>query len=343
MKKRILFLSCAIIALFGISPLFAAGNAEKKQASPTAAAAQKKPYEIVLVAKLEHPMFDNMLIGMERANKDLGTHAYKVAPAAADAAQQVALVEDQIAKGVDAILVVPNDPGALEPVFKKANAAGILTFTHESVLSQNITYDIEAFDNASFGRHHMDNLAKAINAEGGYICFVGNLTAVTHNQWVDAAIAWQKEKYPNMKLLRDRLVSDEKTEVAYAKTLEAIKTYGDQLRGIIGSSASDPPGAGLAVAEKGLQNKIAVVGTSIGSMSGQGLEDGSIKVVSIWNPQNIGYAAVWIIKHILDGNTLKDGMEVPKLGKISINGKVILGDVSGILDITKDNYKQFTF
>jgi simple sugar transport system substrate-binding protein len=303
-----------------------------------------KAFNVVLIGKLKHPMFDNTFIGMQQAAKDLGgLNVTMVNPAEADAAQQVAVVEDQIAKGVDAILVVPNDPGALEQVFKKANDAGIKTFTHESVLSKNITFDIEAFDNATFGRHHMDNLAKQLGGEGGYVVFVGNLTAVTHNQWVDAEIAWQKEKYPKMKLLRDRLVSDEKTEVAYAKTLEAIKTYGDELKGVIGSSASDPPGAGLAVAEKGLQGKVAVVGTSLGSMSAQGLEDGSIKVVSLWNPQSIGYAAAFIIKQALLGKPVTSGMDVPHLGKIEIRGKVIYGDASGILDITKDNYKNFSF
>jgi simple sugar transport system substrate-binding protein len=332
--KRLVGLLVVLIAFLAPVVLFAGG----------AAAAEEEDWEIVLIGKLEHPMFDNTFIGMEKAAKELGgMKVTMVNPAEADAAQQVALVEDQIAKGVDAILVVPNDPGALEPAFQKANDAGILTFTHESVLSKNITYDIEAFDNATFGRNHMDNLAKQLNYEGGYICFVGNLTAVTHNEWVDAEIAWQKEKYPNMKLLRDRLVSDEKTEVAYEKTLEAIKTYGDELKGIIGSSASDPPGAGLAVAEKGLQDKIAVVGTSIGSMSGPGLEDGSIKVVSIWDPQKIGYGAAYIIKRVLDGESVDDGMDVPGLGNIDIRGKVIYGDESGILDITKDNYKNFSF
>lgn len=332
--KRLVVLLVVLIAFLAPVVLFAGG----------AAAAEEGDWEIVLIGKLEHPMFDNTFIGMEKAAKELGgMKVTMVNPAEADAAQQVALVEDQIAKGVDAILVVPNDPGALEPAFQKANDAGILTFTHESVLSKNITFDIEAFDNATFGRHHMDNLAKQLNNEGGYICFVGNLTAVTHNEWVDAEIAWQKEKYPNMKLLRDRLVSDEKTEVAYEKTLDAIKTYGDELKGIIGSSASDPPGAGLAVAEKGLQDKIAVVGTSIGSMSGPGLEDGSIKVVSIWDPQKIGYGAAYIIKRVLDGESVDDGLDVPGLGKIDIRGKVIYGDESGILDITKGNYKNFSF
>jgi simple sugar transport system substrate-binding protein len=336
MRNKVL--SVAML-LFLLLPFFCVAGGKTEEGMEAG-----KKFSVVLIGKLEHPMFDNTFIGMQRAAKEIGgIDVAMVNPAEADAAQQVALVEDQIAKGVDAILVVPNDPGALEPAFKKANDAGILTFTHESVLSKNITFDIEAFDNATFGRNHMDNLAKAINYEGGYICFVGNLTAVTHNEWVDAEIAWQKEKYPKMRQLRDRLVSDEKTEVAYQKTLEAIKTYGDELKGIIGSSASDPPGAGLAVAEKGLQDKIAVVGTSIGSMSGPGLEDGSIKVVSIWDPQKIGYAAAWIIKQVLDGKSVTNGMEVPGLGKIVIKGKVIYGDESGILNITKDNYKNFSF
>jgi simple sugar transport system substrate-binding protein len=335
MKRK--FVICAVLLVLLLPfVVFAGGQGPEGKAAKT--------FNVVLIGKLKHPMFDNTFIGMQKAAKELGgLNVTMVNPAEADAAQQVAVVEDQIAKGVDAILVVPNDPGALEQVFKKANDAGIKTFTHESVLSKNVTFDIEAFDNATFGRHHMDNLAKYTNGEGGYICFVGNLTAVTHNQWVDAEIAWQKEKYPKMHLLRDRLVSDEKTEVAYAKTLEAIKTYGDELRGVIGSSASDPPGAGLAVAEKGLQDKIAVVGTSIGSMSGPGLEDGSIKVVSIWNPQNIGYAAAFIIKQVLQGKPVTNGMDVPALGKITIKGKVIYGDASGILDITKENYKNFSF
>ena len=210
MNRKFVLLVVALCLVLPVA-LFAGGKGEEKAAAAPAA----KTFDVVLVGKLPHPMFDNTFIGMKEAAKDLGgLNITMVNPAEADAAQQVAVVEDMIAKGVDAILVVPNDPGALEAAFQKANAAGIKTFTHESILSKNITYDIEAFDNATFGRHHMDNLAKAMNYEGGYVVFVGNLTAVTHNQWVDAEIAWQKEKYPKMTLLRDRLVSDEKTEVA---------------------------------------------------------------------------------------------------------------------------------
>ena len=82
-------------------------------------------YEIVMVAKHEGiSWFDDMRTGVEEFGKDYGVKAYQIAPEGGDPAKQVQMVEDLIAKGVDAILVVPNDPTSMEPVLKKAKEAG---------------------------------------------------------------------------------------------------------------------------------------------------------------------------------------------------------------------------
>src|SRR5690554_6068834 len=109
MKKTMLIL---LVAVISIGTMFAAGKQETTVA--------KDSYEIAVIVKLEHPWFDDMKIGIEEAAKEFGVNAYMLAPAEADAAQQVALIESSIAKRVDAIAVVPNDPAALEPVLKKA-------------------------------------------------------------------------------------------------------------------------------------------------------------------------------------------------------------------------------
>jgi hypothetical protein len=36
-------------------------------------------------------------------------------------------------------------------------------------------------------------------------------------------------------------------------------------------------------------------------------------------------------------------LDIPGLGKVMIKGKFVYGDASGILDITKENYKDFSF
>ena len=140
-------------------------------------AVKKEIPEIVVIVKLEHPWFEDMKKGIEAASKELNVNAYMISPAEADAAQQVALIEASIAKGVDAICVVPNDPAAIEPVLKKAQDAGIITLAHEAASAQNVAYDIEAFDNATMGRRFIDNIVKGGGDKQNYAFFVVNLTA----------------------------------------------------------------------------------------------------------------------------------------------------------------------
>ena len=71
------------------------------------------------------PWFSAMEKGIAEAAKETGLNAYMVGPTTADPAQQVRLVEDLVAKKVKLIAVVPNDAKALEPVFKRAQAAGV--------------------------------------------------------------------------------------------------------------------------------------------------------------------------------------------------------------------------
>jgi simple sugar transport system substrate-binding protein len=78
---------------------------------------------------------------------------------------------------------------AIRSSIRATCAAGILTFTHEASNQKQVSFDIEAFDNVAYGRHMMDVMAKDMNYEGEYACFVGHLTSTTHNEWVDGEIA----------------------------------------------------------------------------------------------------------------------------------------------------------
>ena len=70
--------------------------------------------------------------------------------------------EDLIAKKVDAIAVVPFDPPMLEGTLKRAMDRGIRVMTHEADNLKNTQVDMEAFDNADFGAHFNDQLAKCM-------------------------------------------------------------------------------------------------------------------------------------------------------------------------------------
>jgi simple sugar transport system substrate-binding protein len=308
------------------------------------AQADKAKQEIVVVVKLEHPWFDDMKTGIAQAAKEFNVNAYMQAPAEADAAQQVALVEAAIAKGVSAISVVPDDPAALEPVLKKAQAAKIITLSHEAASEQNVSYDIEAFDNATMGRRFIDNIVKYNGPEGGYAFFVGSLTAETHMERFRAAVAYQKQKYPKLQLLTDPpLVTQENTQIAYETTLQLIKTYGSKLKAIAACSAADPVGIAKAVEEKGLIGKLFCVGSSVPSMVKPYVDNGTVKAISLWRPADAGYVQVWIARELLAGRKIVDGQTIPKFGKIRIVGHTIYGGDAGCVDWTKENESAFFF
>lgn len=311
----------------------------------TATTASKK-FTIATVVKVDGiAWFDRMREGVVKFGKDTGNTTFLLGPAKADAAEQVKIIEGLIAQKVDAICVVPFSPEALEPVLKKARDAGIIVISHEATNQQNIDYDIEAFVNEEYGAHMMDNLAKFMNYEGEYANFVGSLTSKSHNQWMDGAEARQKEKYPKMKLVSRRNEEYDDQNIAYQKTKELLTKY-PNLKGILGSASTTAPGAGLAVEEAGLQNKVSVVGTSLVSSSGQYLKSGAVKMIFFWDPADAGYVMNKMALTLLTGGKITDGMNLGVKGYEKIkrdpqNSKVFYGQAW--VDVTPANMNQYNF
>jgi simple sugar transport system substrate-binding protein/rhamnose transport system substrate-binding protein len=177
---------------------------------------------------------------------------------------------------------------------------------------------------------------------GEYAIVTGGLSAANLNTWIDAGLSYAKTKYPNLSLVTDRVPTDETQQVAYQKTLDLIKAY-PNLKGVVGVSTPAPLGAAQAVQEKGLKDKIAAVGTALPTDSRPFLEDGSLRVATLWDPSKLGYLTVYLANEMLKGNKPVNGQDVPNVGKITVwaDGKtVIMGPPT---DFTKDNAKNFSF
>jgi simple sugar transport system substrate-binding protein len=302
---------------------------------------------IVMVVKAEGiPWFDNMRLGIQAFAKDYpDIEAYQTGADTADPAAQVKIVEDLIAKGVNAILVVPNDPASLVPAFKRANAAKILTLTHEASVQQQVSYDVEAFDNVAYGRHMMDILAKWMGNKGLWQPFVGHLTSTTHNEWVDGETMQAKEKYPGLKMATDRLEEQENQQIAYEKTLELLKTY-PQLKAVMGSAMTTVPGASQAITEKGLIGKVAAFGTCLPSVAGEYIKTGAAMSIHFWVPADAGYVTARVAYDLLKGKKITAGMD---LGRPGYNKIIIKKNKYGVpiiygsawVDVNKNNLKDW--
>ena len=302
-----------------------------------------KSYKIATVVKLDGiAWFDRMREGVKKFGEDTGHETFLLGPQKADAALQVQIIEDLIAQGVDAICVVPFSPEALEPVLKKAMDKGIVVISHEATNQQNVHYDLEAFDNAAYGAHLMDYLAKYMGEAGEYATMVGSLTSKSHNQWVDGGIARQKEKYPNIKMATERVESYDDQTKAYENAKELLKKY-PNLKGFQTSAMPESAGVGLAIEEKGLQGKVVVVGTGLVSVTGQYLESGAVQLISFWDPADAGYAMNKLAVMVLEKQEIKAGMDLGVKGydNIIMDGKVLYG--AAWVDVTKENMSEYNF
>lgn len=338
--KKILSLVLASALVFSLG-----GCAVTNNTSGSQTAGGKKKYTIATVVKLTNSAwFERMNKGVDQFAKDTGADAYQIGPQKADAALQIQMIEDLIAKKVDAIVVVPVSPEALQPVLKKARQKGIVVVSEEAANSANVDYDVEAFDNQAYGQHLMDKLGQLMNGQGDYATMLGTITTKSHAEWVAGEESEQKQKYPNMKLVADKIESQDDEQTAYQKVKELLQKDSN-LKGIQGNAMPDVAGAALAVEEMGLQGKVQLVGTSLVSVSGKYLKDGTINMISFWDPALAGYAGNKVALDILEGkkSELKDGVNLGAKGyeNVKLKGNTFYGQAW--IDVTKDNMDQYNF
>jgi simple sugar transport system substrate-binding protein/rhamnose transport system substrate-binding protein len=332
MKKILFFVLIALVVSGAVWAKGGSDSGAQKSGVPT----------IVVMPKLVGiPYFNASETGAIQAGKDLGINVIYTGPTTADAAEQVRMLEDYISRGVDAICVAPNDAAALTPVLRRAKAAGIKILDWDTSADQSVVdLSVHQIDDKQYGEHYYDLLVQAMGDSGDYAILTGGLSAANLNGWIDTGLAYAKTKYPNLHLVTDRVPTDEKQQVAYQKTLDLITAY-PNLKGVLGYSTPTPIGAAQAVQEKGLKDKIAVVGSGMPTDSGPYLEDGSLRISTLWDPGKLGYLTVVLANNLIKGQTPTNGQDIPNVGKISVDGKIVI--MGPPTDFTKSNYKQFPF
>lgn len=281
------------------------------------------------------PWFNAMEAGIKSEAAKRGIDAWQVGPTAADPALQVRAIEDLIAQKVDVIGVVPNDAKVLEPVLKRAQAAGIKVIVHESPGQQYADWDFELVDAKVHGINHMKALAACMKEQGKYAVYVGSLTVPLHNLWADSAISYQKEHYPNMQMVADKFGVAESLDETLRTTNDLMAKYPD-LKGIVAFGSQGPIGAGRAVMNRGKTNDICVIGPFSPGQGASLVNRGAIKGGYIWNPMVAGEVFVRLADMMQKGEKITDGMTIEGMGQVKVDEAThtILGNETESLDKT---------
>jgi simple sugar transport system substrate-binding protein len=311
------------------------------------AVAQDKPTVTTVVKISGIPWFDRMETGVTKfAEENSGMSIRQVGPATADSAQQLQIVTDLVATGVDALAVVPMDPAVLEGIFERAKQRGVIVVTHEADNQVNTDANIEAFDNADYGAALNERLAECMGGAGKWTTFVGSLGSRTHMQWVGAGEE-NAQKYPDMELVDANNESFDDANQTYERAKEILRKHPD-IRGFQTSAGNDVLGVGRAIEEAGLAGEVCLVGTGLPNPSAAYLDSGAITAIGFWDPQKAGMAMNAIAKILVEGGELTDGMDLGVEGYDSVSvaqgpgdGLLLVGN--GMVLADKETYKDFLF
>ena len=290
--------------------------------------------------------FIRMEEGVNQFGEETGINVIQKGPANADAASQVQVIDDMINQGVDALCVVPIDPGAIEASLQAAMEKGIVVITHEASNQVNTLFDTEAFTAKDFGCALMDALAADMNEEGKYAEMVAYVTSTTHMEYSTAAYEHQLEAYPNMELINGTVPtceSEESIDTSYERAKEVLKANPD-LKGFTGVASTDCPGIAKAVEELGLDVKVVGVGTP--NEFKPYVKSGTISTMKLWDPKDSGYIMCKVASMILAGEEITDGCDLGLDGYHEIS--IVPGDnqcIIGKADITikADNIDDYNF
>src|SRR3712207_5747075 len=175
----------------------------------------------------------------------------------------------------------------------------------------------------------VDNMAKEIGADGSFAIVTSTFTTPNQARWIAEMWAYQQKCYPNMKWL-ETVEAQEDNILSFNQATTLINKHGSDLKGLFGMTSVATPASAEAVTQVQQCGKVAIVGLATPNAMKPYVASGCVKSVVLWNPVDLGYAAVHVTRAIADGK-LKPGatgVEAGRLGKLKVvNGsEILLGD-----------------
>jgi ABC-type sugar transport system substrate-binding protein len=305
-----------------------------------------KPITLVDVPKLIGIGYFNATSqGMQEAAKELGNVKVTTdGPTEAKIDEQIKFIDNYITRGVNGVLFAANDPVAIAPVLKKALSKGIHVVGYDA----NATPDAREWfvNQAEFNgiaKAMIDNMVKEVGEDKSFAIVTSTFTTPNQARWIAEMWAYAQQCHPKLKWL-ETVEAQEDNIMSFNQASTLINKYGDQLSGLFGMTSVATPASAEAVTRANLCGKVAVVGLATPNAMKPYVKTGCVKSVVLWNPVNLGYAAVYVMRAVVDGK-LKPGaseVEAGKLGKLKVvNGSEIL--LGAPFVYSKDNINDFNF
>ncbi len=272
---------CAAVAVVGVVQTTPA--AEQKQTIP------------IIVKDTTSFFWQIVLAGARKAGKELSVSVPELgAQSESDINGQISILENAVSGKPAAIVIAPTQFQALgQPIDEAAKKVKIIGI--DSAADSKAFTSFLTTDNVQAGRVAADALAAAMTAKYGKP--EGDVALITSIPGVGSleqrAKGFKEQlaaKYPGLKLVADKYADGMATTGLNIMT--DLITANPNLRGVFTSNLIMAQGAGQAIAENKLEDKIMLIGFDSDDKTVKLLADGVIKALVVQDPFRMGYDGV---------------------------------------------------
>ena len=255
-----------------------------------------------------NPYGEKQMAGFKAGIEAQGFEAILRAPDQPTAEAQIQIIEQLIAQKVASICIVGNDFDALQPVLKKATAAGIKVLSLDSSVNPaaRLTH-INQADSVKIGQTLVQAAYDMIGGKGEIAILSATSQASNQNLWIDYMKAELKlPKYANVKLVKIAY-GDDLRDKSVSETEALLKAY--------------PNLKCIVITDKKLIGKVFITGLGLPSEMASYIENGACPYMFLWNPIDVGYlgayAATALVKGTIKG-AIGDKFAAGRLGNYVI-------------------------
>ena len=305
-----------------------------------------QPITIVDIPKLIGIGYFNATAqGMQEAAAELGNvEVINDGPTAANIDEQIAFIDNYITQGVNGVLFAANDPVAIGPVLTKALEAGIHVVGYDA---NSVPEAREWFVNQAefngIAKAMIDSLVAEQGDDASFGIVTSTFTTPNQARWIAEMEAYAMKCYPNLTWL-ETLEAQEDGPLSFSQAQTLLNKYGDGIQGIFGMTSVATPSSADAVTQADLCGKVSVIGLATPNAMKPYVDAGCVKSVVLWNPVDLGYAAIYVMRAVVDGEFAPGDTSVSagKLGDLQVvNGSEVLLGAPFIY--TAENINDFDF
>jgi ribose transport system substrate-binding protein len=305
------------VVILGLACLSGCGQSTPGESAGAASGGAAEKLQIALIMKsLANEFFSTMAEGAESHQAEHSDQYELIVNGTkdeSDLARQVALVEEMIARGVDAIVIAPADSKALVTVLKRAQAAGIVVINidnklDDEVLQQaGVTIPFVGPDNRKGARRVGEYLAEHLKAGDAVGVLEGIRTAFNGQQrrlgFEDAMKAAGIE-------IVDSQSAKWEMEIGNRVTSAMISEH-PEIKALLCSNDSMALGALAAVKAAGREGEILIVGFDNISAIQDLVRQGTVLATADQHADQLAVFGIEYALHLINDGSVAEDKETP--------------------------------